>query len=181
MKKQDTLLRIMEGTSPATGEDFFAAPVKNLSQSMGVAAAWVTEYSPDFQKLQNLAFWLDGRRDENMDGPVKGTPCEVVINKGAVLFVADEVTGEFPDAPDLISLGMSSHIGIPFKDNDRQVFGHLAVMDRKPMPDKQAALSLMRIFASRAAHLTEVIAKLAALFFSRPAAPCTDGVHLLSS
>ncbi len=152
MKIKDTLLRMMEGTSPETGEDFFAALVKNLSQSLDMAAAWVTEYVADFQELQTLAFWIDGNWIENMDmdGMVQGTPCEAVINKGEVLFVADEVAGEFPDDPDLVKLGMSSYIGIPFKDNTRQVFGHLAVMDRKPVHDKQAALSLMRIFASRA-------------------------------
>jgi PAS domain S-box-containing protein len=154
MESENTLLRMMEGTSPETGEDFFAALVKNLSQSLGVAAAWVTEYASDFQELKSLAFWMDGRWIENMDmdldGPVKGTPCEAVINKGEVLFVADEVAGEFPDDPDLVKLGMSSYIGIPFKDNSRQVYGHLAVMDRKPVPDKRIALSLMRIFASRA-------------------------------
>ncbi|MEJ2157902.1 MAG: sigma 54-interacting transcriptional regulator [Desulfobacteraceae bacterium] len=152
MRIKDTLLRMMEGTSPETGEDFFAALVKNLSQSLDMAAAWVTEYVADFRELQTLAFWIDGRWIENMDmdGLVQGTPCEAVISKGEVLFVADEVAGDFPDDPDLVKLGMSSYIGIPFKDNTRQVFGHLAVMDREPVHDKQAALSLMRIFASRA-------------------------------
>ena len=140
----------MEGTSPETGEDFFAALVKSLAQSMGVAAAWVTEYAADFEKLRSLAFWFDGRWIEGMDSLVKGTPCEVVIKKGEVLFIADEVAGEFPDDPDLKKLGMTSYIGIPFRDNTREVFGHLAVMDRRPLHDKHNALALMRIFASRA-------------------------------
>ena len=85
-----------------------------------------------------------------MDGVVKGMPCEVVINKGKVLFIADEVAGEFPDDPDLVKLGMTSYVGIPFKDSEQNVFGHLAVMDRRPLKEKREALSLMRIFASRA-------------------------------
>jgi PAS domain S-box-containing protein len=150
MKRDDTLIRILEGTSPETGEDFFTALVKNLSQSLDVAAAWVTEYAADFQNLQTLAFWFDGRWVEGMDGNVKGTPCEVVIQKGEVLFIADEVAGEFPDDPDLEKLGITSYIGIPFKDSSRKVFGHLAVMDRRPVHDRETALSIMRIFASRA-------------------------------
>jgi PAS domain S-box-containing protein len=150
MKSENTLIRILEGTSPETGEGFFAALVKNLSQSLDMAAAWVTEYAADFQNLRTLAFWIDGRWIEWMDGDVKGTPCEVVIKKGEILFIADEVAGEFPDDPDLEKLGMTSYIGIPFKDSTRKVFGHLAVMDRRPVHDKEAALSLMRIFASRA-------------------------------
>jgi PAS domain S-box-containing protein len=150
MKTESPLIHILEGTSPETGEDFFAALVKSLSQSLDMAAAWVTEYAADFQNLRTLAFWFDGRWIEGMDGVVRGTPCEVVLKNGEVLFIADEVAGEFPDDPDLVKLGMTSYIGIPFKDNSRQVFGHLAVMDRRPVHDKEAALSLMRIFASRA-------------------------------
>ena len=56
MKPESTLIRIMEETSPKTGEDFFSALVKNLSQCMDVAAAWVTEYVSDFSKLRTLAF-----------------------------------------------------------------------------------------------------------------------------
>jgi transcriptional regulator with GAF, ATPase, and Fis domain len=150
MKTEHSLIRILEGTSPKTGDDFFAALVKNLAQGMEVAAAWVTEYVSDFSFLQTLAFWMDGNWLGNMDGNVKGTPCEVVIRKGRVLFIADEIATEFPDDPDLVRLGMASYLGIPFKDSEDRVFGHLAVMDRKPMKEKQAAISLMRIFASRA-------------------------------
>jgi len=150
MKPETTLMRILEGTSPETGEDFFAALVKNLAQSTGVTAAWVTEYTEDFSRLRTLAFWFDGDWMNSSEGNVKGTPCEVVIQQGKVLFIADEVAGEFPEDPDLVRLGMTSYIGIPFKDSAQRVFGHLAVMDRKPIGDKQSALSLMRIFASRA-------------------------------
>jgi PAS domain S-box-containing protein len=150
MLPEATLLSIFEETSPKTGEEFFAALVKNLALSMDVAAAWVTEYVSNFRVLRTLAFWFDGKWVDSMDGIVKGTPCEVVIRKGQVVFVADEVSEEFPDDPDLVKLGMTSYVGIPFKDSEQRVFGHLAVMDRKPIKDRQGALSLIRIFASRA-------------------------------
>jgi hypothetical protein len=75
MQKEQSLIRILEETSPKTGDDFFAALVKNLAQSMDVAAAWVTEYVSDFSFVHTLAFWMDGRWMGSMDGTVKGTPC----------------------------------------------------------------------------------------------------------
>jgi PAS domain S-box-containing protein len=150
MNPETNLLNILAETSPKTGDAFFRALVKNLSQSMDVAAAWVTEYVSDFSLLRTLAFRLDGKWMDSMDGIVKGTPCEVVIRKGRILFIADEVADEFPDDPDLAKLGMTSYVGVPFKDSEQRVFGHLAVMDRKPIKDRQAILSLIRIFASRA-------------------------------
>ncbi len=74
MQPEATLLNILEETSPKTGEEFFRALVKNLSQSMDVAAAWVTEYTSDFSKLRTLSFWFDGEWIENIDGIVEGTP-----------------------------------------------------------------------------------------------------------
>lgn len=106
-------MSIMEGTSPETGEGFFAALVKNLAKSLDMAAAWVTEYASDFQNLQTLAFWFDGRWVEGPEGGVKGTPCQVVINKGEVVFIAEEVAGEFPDDPDLVKLGLDEVAQLP--------------------------------------------------------------------
>ncbi len=145
------LKRIVEGTVGETGDDFFAALVKNLAQAMDVSAAWVTEYVAEYQRLKSLAFWLDGELVPETDISVEGSPCEVVLEKGRVLWVAEEVSGEFPDDPDLKKLGMIGYMGIPFKDADGVVVGHLAVFDRKPLRGRKNAFFLMRIFAARAA------------------------------
>ena len=145
------LKNIMEGTVGETGEDFFAALVKNLAQSMDVSAAWVTEYVAEYRHLKSLAFWLNGELVPEMDISVEGSPCEVVLEKGQVLWVAEEVSGEFPNDPDLKKMGMIGYMGIPFKDADGVVVGHLAVFDRKPLHGRENAFFLMRIFAARAA------------------------------
>jgi len=40
---------------------------------------------------------------------------------------------------------------VPFKDKDGYVLGHLAVFDRRPMPESEEKLAVIRIFAARAA------------------------------
>ncbi len=145
------LKNILEGTVSETGENFFAALVKNLAQAMDVPAAWVTEYVAEYRRMRTLAFWLDGHFLPEMDTPVSGTPCEVVLVKGQVLQVAEKVSGEFPDDPDLKKWGMTGYMGIPFKEPGGVVVGHLAVLDRKPLRGRENAFFLMRIFAARAA------------------------------
>ncbi len=148
----DAVLRtILEGTAAETGETFFSALVVNLAGALRVPAAWVTEYTAAFQKLRPLAFYLDGTLHDDGEASVKGTPCEVVIKNGQMYHVADQVAGVFPDDPDLAAMGMVSYLGIPFKDTAGNVLGHLAVMDRKPMPQQESTLAIMRIFAARAA------------------------------
>jgi len=124
----DRLLKsIMEGTAGETGEDFFAALVKNLAQTIDVSAAWVTEYVAEYRRLRSLAFWLNGELVPDVDISVEGSPCEVLLEKGQVLWVAEKVSSEFPDDPDLKKLGMIGYMGIPFKDADGVVVGHLSV------------------------------------------------------
>jgi PAS domain S-box-containing protein len=148
---ETVLEKILAGTATETGETFFSALVANLASALEVPAAWVTEYTAAYRKLKTLAFWLDGRLRDDMETSVKGTPCEVVINDGRILHVAEHVAGEFPDDPDLAALGIVSYMGVPFRDARGQVLGHLAVMDRKPMPEKDKTLAIMHIFAARAA------------------------------
>jgi PAS domain S-box-containing protein len=145
------LKNILEGTVGETGEEFFAALVKNLALAMDVSAAWVTEYVAEYRHLKTLAFWMDGALVPEMDLTIKDTPCEVVLEKGRTLRVVEEVAGEFPDDPDLKTLGMIGYLGIPFKDSGGVVVGHLAVMDRKPLKGRENAFFIMRIFAARAA------------------------------
>jgi len=145
------LRRILEGTATETGEKFFSALVINLANALQVPAAWVTEYIDEYRKWRAMAFWLDGQLLENVESVVTGTPCEVVLKGGRILHVADQVAGEFPDDPELAAWGVTSYMGIPFSDAEGNVLGHLAIFDRKPMPESEETIAIMRIFAGRAA------------------------------
>ncbi len=54
---EDTVIRrILEGTAPETGAEFFNILVKNLALVLDTAGAWVTEYVPDHHRLRSKAF-----------------------------------------------------------------------------------------------------------------------------
>jgi PAS domain S-box-containing protein len=144
------LSQILEGTASEIGETFFTALVVNLAGALQVPAAWVTEYTAKYKKLSALAFYLDGQLRNEVETEVSGTPCEVVIKNGHIYHVAEHVADNFPHDPDLAAMGMVSYLGVPFRDTDGKVLGHLAIMDRKPMPHKETTLAIMRIFAARA-------------------------------
>jgi len=145
------LKKIVEGTATVTGEGFFSALVKNLAQALDVPAAWVTEYVDEFHQLRALAFWLDGNLMENVDLDIEGTPCEAVVVEGRIVHVADQIEEVFPNDADLEPLGIKSYVGVPFKDKEDNVLGHLAVFDRRPMHESEEKLAIIRIFAARAA------------------------------
>jgi PAS domain S-box-containing protein len=145
------LRRILEGTAKETGERFFAALVENLAQALSTHGAWITEYIQECRRLRALAFWMDGQWIQNYEVDIAGTPCEQVIERADLVHFPDNLLELYPDDPDIKEVGAVSYMGIPLKDVDGRILGHLAVIDRRPIPEEPRVLALFNIFAARAA------------------------------
>ncbi len=141
------LRRIVEGTSDVTGEQFFKALVENLAGALGTYGAWVTEYMEDKQKLLALALWMNGEFIDDYEFNVEGTLCEEAIVQRRFVHYPDRCLELFPGN----LFGAVSYMGMPLFDLNGKVLGHLAVMDKRPMPDKPDSLNIFQIFSARAA------------------------------
>jgi PAS domain S-box-containing protein len=149
---EDAALRaILEGTASETGEKFFAALVRSLAQALHTHGAWVTEYLPESRSLHTLALWLDGDWIENYDFDIAGTPCELVVKEARLVHIPDRLVEIFPRDVEAITRGLVSYLGVPLKELDGGLLGHLAVIDKRPMPERPRTLALFQIFASQAA------------------------------
>lgn len=148
---ENTALRhILSGTAAETGGRFFEVLVTNLASVFGVDFAWVTEYIPETERLRALSFIQDGKLVSNFDYPLSGTPCEPVVRGACLVHHPSGVQGFYPNDEDLQTLGMESYLGIPLLATSGQPLGHLAIMDRRPMPKKAEGIEVLRIFAMRA-------------------------------
>jgi PAS domain S-box-containing protein len=145
------LQTILEGTSTETGERFFAALAKNLSQALNTYGAWVTQYIEECRRLEALAFWMNGQWVYDFDMKIEGTPCEAVIEQARLVHFPDNLLGFYPNNPNIKALGVRSYMGYPLLDLNGKVLGHLAVLDTRPMPAEPRTLALFQIFANRAA------------------------------
>jgi PAS domain S-box-containing protein len=151
LNEDAALHRLLDGTAHETGERFFAALVENLANVLQTDGAWVTEYFPESRRLRALAFWMDGAWVNDYDVDITGSPCEQVIDSVRLVHIADRLLQLYPDRPEVKESGMTSYMGMPLLDTDRRILGHLAVVNRRPMPPKPEALALFHIFAARAA------------------------------
>ena len=148
--EHSALRALVEGTAGETGEEFFRSLVRNLAVVMETGVAWVTEYLPASHRLRALAMWAEGAWVDDYEYDLKGTPCAPVMESSKLVHFPDRLLELFPDDPDLEPLGAVSYMGVPFLDSDGRILGHLAVMDRKPMPEDARKLALFHIFANRA-------------------------------
>ncbi|MGO9056964.1 MAG: PAS domain S-box protein, partial [Candidatus Binataceae bacterium] len=146
---EDAVLRaIVQGVEAETGERFFASLVQNLALALSVQYAFVTQLSDDGTRFKMLAVWERDHFGASIELPLHGTPCESVLH-GQVAHHAEGLCALFPEDKGLVDWRAESYCGVPVFDSEDQVFGHVAILDDKPMPDGSRGIEIMRIFASR--------------------------------
>jgi len=144
------LRAIVEGTASKTGENFFAALVTHLAKAMRASHAFVAEFAGSATRVRTLAYWSQGRIVPNIEFDLAGTPCEEVVG-GQFCHHPASVQQKFPRDQGLVDLKIESYLGVPLRDMEGRVLGHLAVFDERPMPSEPKKLFIFQIFAARAA------------------------------
>ncbi len=150
LSEGEALRLVVAGTAGETGAAFFRSLVRNLARVLGTLGAWVTEYLPEQRRLRAHAMWVDGGYVEDYEYDICGTACEDVIESRELIHIPDRLLELYPNDVDLIPLGVMSYLGAPLLDTDGTALGHLGVLDDKPMPRDERAISLFEIFAARA-------------------------------
>src|SRR5512143_2306944 len=151
---EDRALRaVVEGTASETGEQFYRALVKNLALALDTHGAWVTEFHPETQTMRALAIWFGGQWLDEFEYGIAGTPCAAVIHHTELIHIPERLIELYPKAPlpGAERFPETSYLGMPLLDGERNVLGHLAVVDIRPMPAEKRLLALFEIFANRAA------------------------------
>ncbi len=139
------LRAIVESTARATGEEFFRVLVRNLSVATGVQNAFIAEFAGSDTHVRSLAYWRNGQLIENEEWELAGTPCQDVV-RGALCHHPSGVWKQFPK-----EAGIESYLGVPLRDPEGRVLGHLAIFDQRQMPPEPRLLFTFQIFAERAA------------------------------
>ena len=145
------MVDVTEGIAGTTGDEFFRSLAKHLAQALAVRYAFVSECAEreEQTKVRALAFWDGTGFAQDVEYPLRGTPCEKVI-EGNICCYPERLQALFPTDKDLIRLGAESYAGVPLRDYRGQVLGHLVVMDSKPRVFDAQDLKVLRIFATRA-------------------------------
>ena len=137
-----TALRaIVEAASHGSGEEYFQAFVRNLARLVDAHYAFIAEFaSPETAtKARTIAFWARDHIADNFEWTLAGTPCEEVVH-GTLCHHPSGVRQVFPDDRPLVEWGIESYLGMPLRDPQGRVFGHVAVFDERPMPEEPRKL-----------------------------------------
>ena len=143
------LYEILTGTADATGEKFFDALVRHMAKALGVAYAFVSVFTDRESRMRILAYYQNGRVLRGIEYELTPTPCSRVI-RGDLYHCPRSVQSHFPNDLDLAHLKAESYRGVPLIGPTGTHFGHLAVLDTKPMEADDRFVKMMQVFAVRA-------------------------------
>jgi PAS domain S-box-containing protein len=145
-RTEQVLVGIAKGLSQPRGDAFFDQLVRNFADVLDTKMAFICECADrPTTRVRMLSWWNDGKFAENVEFDLEGTPCDAVIAKGELTFVACGVDKLFPK-----EAGYESYLGLPIFGRTGDVIGHLACFDTKPMPNDLPRLPIFTIFAVRA-------------------------------
>lgn len=146
---------IATGVSTATGDAFFHQLVKHVATIFDVDCSFIgIPNKNDPEKINTLAIYARGEIVDNIEYPLKGTPCADVVKHGSGLFPSG-VQQLFPDDKTLQIMNAEGYIGCAMLDSHEKLLGILVVMDSKPLQRTTEMAEFLEIFAARAAGETE--------------------------
>ncbi|MEP7110536.1 MAG: PAS domain S-box protein, partial [Ferruginibacter sp.] len=146
-KMEEELLRIVsEATSGVTGTDFFEQLARQITITLSMRYALITQCANEEKTRLRTLCYLDGMVVlDNIEYDVAGIPCEIIM-KGENFFMARGVEEYFPKEK-----GIESYVGVPiFSPVNGEVMGHIIAVDPHPVSSENNQTSVLKIFASRA-------------------------------
>ncbi len=151
-EKESILSSLVKATSRVSGQEFFQVLVRNLATLLQFQYVFITECLNELTPatVRILAFWCKNEYGENFEYSLSNTPCEAVFGGKAAYYPRD-LQILFPQDRDLILLQVEGYIGVPMFDSANNIIGHLVAMNDRPIEDPTLGLTLMQIFAPRAA------------------------------
>lgn len=140
-----------EGTA-RVGQDWLRTLVQRLASVLKVHFALVTTYLETPQGMGDACpFWTgDTFLSDVFRYRLQGTPCGIVA-RNEVFVARERVQEAFPEDVDLVTMNIQSYLGVPLLDSHGKIFGHVAIMDIKPLEDVALKELGVRIFAGRIA------------------------------
>ena len=154
-RQEETILAIARGVSGSTGSTFFRDLSHHLCNSVGADVGIIGELvgGPELT-VQTLAVEVDGEVKGNFSYPLEGTPCQNAIVDGLCVEPRG-VQQKFPHDAELKQLGAEAYVGKALTDSEGRPLGIVLVLFREPLLDPTLAVSMLEIFAARAASELE--------------------------
>lgn len=147
---EDGLRIVAETVSTESGDASLKALTKALAAVLQTDFAFIGELVDERQeRMRTVALWGEGKHHPSIEYALAGTPCENIIHQRQCCY-PDDVRTLFPRDTWAQERQLQSYVGEPLRDEHGRVLGLISAMGRKPLPNPALAVSILKIFATRA-------------------------------
>ena len=149
-RSEEALRAAALAVSGAGGEAVFGDLVQFLCRILGADAAMISIFSgPERTRMRTLATTLDGRLLKSFEYVLHGTPCAGIVGH-EFRYVDSGGLAQFRGETMFRAKGMDAYAAYSLNAPDGHQLGLIAVMSRKPLPERALVESVLKIFAVRA-------------------------------
>lgn len=144
--EEDLLRTVSEATSGFVGEDFLIELAKNITLTLGMRYAVITECANDHKTRLRTLCYIDGKKVlDNIEYDTDGAPCEIIM-QGKEFFMGEGVQARFPKEK-----GIEAAVGVPiYSSKTGDIIGHILALDPDTVTTEKNQTAILRIFAARA-------------------------------
>ncbi len=147
---QNAVLKVAAGVSATSGTRFFEQLTANMADALGAHGAFVArtvDEAPAHSRI--FAGTVGGEPFPEVTYPLETSPCAALLDSNVAIIV-ENVRARFPDSPPATT-GGEIYVGRRLADSTGRHIGQLFVTFESPPADTGLVLSLVEIFAARAA------------------------------
>ena len=148
-RRESLLLNVARGVAAETGEAFFTALTRHLSEAIECDMVVIGECTEP-QAVQVLSIWKDATPMPTFSFDTLDTPCAETLKQKEAFVYAQGLRQGFPNAPGINREGFQAYLGQALRDADGTPIGILFAMWRKPLTLREDLQAMVSIFASRA-------------------------------
>ena len=149
---EQTLSALNGELARLTGNEFFRAACRLLSEALNTDIAFVGQLDDKQQQIQVVEGWADGQALSPFRYVLADTPCADVMKKSAACY-PENAQALFPRDLLLGEMGIEAYVGHSLFDKQGQALGILVTLGRKPLPERlhELAPALLELFIDRIA------------------------------
>jgi len=150
-RNEKLLENIAKGVSTQTGAEFFRTLVMALCRELPADMAFIGEANAAGDRVRTIACCSEGDLIENFEYPLQGSPCILAMEKRGTVIHPERVAEQFPEDVGLAKRGMTGYAGTSLFDASGKAIGILVALTRVPIERRAFFVSMLEIFAGRAA------------------------------
>ncbi len=143
----EVITKITVNAESKSGEDYLKFITLSLLKSLNADYVFVGEYLKDKDKIKTKFFYEGQKLAENFELEITNNPCGEAIKRG--LYICENVSEKYSDDNLIKNLGINSYIGMPLINNEGQIFGIMAALFKKNIPNEELSKSIFNLIAGR--------------------------------